>query len=377
MSEAVSVIVPTFNRAHLIGASLDALLGQTRPPDEILVADDGSSDGTSDVVAKYGGKVSYFHKPNSGKADTLNVTLDRIKYPWVWIMDDDDLAMPDALERLLGLLASKPDAMFSYGRYERFTEDPNTGVQTRGPTGYWRTVDDDAFFITTLEDFYVHQAGLLVHRDAYAQAGPFDPERTFSEDYDMLVRLARVGPCVGTDEVVFLQRQHDGARGAANARVTVDERMAKWVEHDQQIFLKVYERLDLSDYLPRGHLMQNDADRRRAHLQRACVMARKKLWNHALQDFKVAAQMTGGPFDDVEKLIIRRSLAGKYGCAELLSDPQLRAQIQALKAVGPSGPAIRSLLSRGLMWRIREAAGEGQIARASQFAGLAARLAAP
>lgn len=377
MAEPVSVIVPTFNRAHLLGQSLDALLGQSRPPDEILVADDGSKDGTADVVRSYGDKVRYFHKDNSGKADTLNVALTKIAHPLVWIMDDDDLALPDALERMTGLLADKPDAVLSYGRFRRFHADPETGEPVPGPTGYWRPVDDDAFLVTTMEDFFVHPPGMLVRKSAYDVAGPFDKVRTFSEDYDMLVRLARLGPVAGSDEVVFLQRQHDGARGPEAARVSANDRMTKWVEHDQAIFLKLYDDIRLDEYLPRSHPLETERDRRRAHLQRGCVMARKKLWDHAMADFETAAAMELGPFEATEKLIIRRSLAGKYGCRELLTDHALQARIKSLKRIRPNGAAIAALFSRGLMWRIQEAAREGAYAHASHLASMAARLALP
>lgn len=377
MAEPVSVILPTFNRANLLGQSIDALLAQTRPVDEILVADDGSQDGTGDVVRRYGDKVRYFRKENGGKAHTLNVALTMISHPLVWIMDDDDLALPHALELLTRLIATKPDAVLSYGRFRRFNADPTTGEPILGPTGYWRPVDDDAFLVTTMEDFFVHPPGMLVRRSAYDITGPFDVERTFSEDYDMLLRLARIGPVVGSDEVIFLQRQHDGARGPANARVTADDRMKKWVEHDQAIFLKFFDELRLDEYLPRGHPLETDHDLRRAHLQRACVMARKKLWDHALADFNTAAAMDLGPFNATEKLIVRRSLAGKYHCTEVLTDRNLQQRIQALKRVRPNGAAIVSLFSRGLVWRINEAAHHGLYARASHFATMAARFAMP
>ncbi len=63
----VTVIVPTFNRAHYLGECLDALLGQTAPPRQIIIVDDGSTDDTAAVAQAYRGRVEYLRQPNGGK----------------------------------------------------------------------------------------------------------------------------------------------------------------------------------------------------------------------------------------------------------------------------------------------------------------------
>lgn len=94
----ISVIIPVYNRAHLISETLDSILGQTLPPDEIIVVDDGSTDGTPAVVAGYGDKVSLIEQTkNSGPGAARNLGLSRATGTHVIFFDSDDLMTPDYL----------------------------------------------------------------------------------------------------------------------------------------------------------------------------------------------------------------------------------------------------------------------------------------
>ena len=119
MSEgvSVSVVVPTYNRAALLGECLDSLLNQDRRPEEILVVDDGSSDGTPDVVRSKDGPVRYLRQENAGKAAALNRALAAVSGEAVWIVDDDDLAPPDALVRLTAAIETGPGTDLVYGGF--------------------------------------------------------------------------------------------------------------------------------------------------------------------------------------------------------------------------------------------------------------------
>jgi glycosyltransferase involved in cell wall biosynthesis len=120
----VSVIVPTFNRAHCIGECLESLLVQTVPPLEIVVIDDGSEDGTADVLARYGDRIRYVRKENGGKPRAVNLGLSLAQGALIWIFDDDDVALPDAIERRLEVLEAKPGIGFVYGQHFIGTNGP-------------------------------------------------------------------------------------------------------------------------------------------------------------------------------------------------------------------------------------------------------------
>jgi glycosyltransferase involved in cell wall biosynthesis len=86
----ISVNIPTYNRAHLIRHALDSVLRQTYPNVEIVVLDDGSTDGTAAIVAEYGDRVKYFHQPNGGLGAARNAALERSTGDCIAFLDSDD-----------------------------------------------------------------------------------------------------------------------------------------------------------------------------------------------------------------------------------------------------------------------------------------------
>ena len=376
----VTAIIPTFNRGPLLVETLESVLGQSRAPDEVIVADDGSVDDTSARMARYSNRIRYVRKENSGKADTLNQIIPVAAGELIWIVDDDDIVLPDALETLEGLLASDPEAEFSHGRHDRFTVNEATGKTHRFDGGHWRDVSPEMFFLATLQDFFVHHPGLLVRKSAYEAAGPFSQKYSRSEDYEMLLRLARRYRGASTQKVVFLQRQHDDPR--VGGLVGKDRRYARWQVEEQEMFTEVRRTGSLTDYLPRGTVTGEALSpdlRRQALITRATVMARKKLWHFAFEDFDAASApgMPGEPLNASEIRVVREALFSKYGCPELLDDPAVADGLLALRSKGPVGVGIARTFARSLAWFIRRALGERRFGDAALLSGLALRLASP
>jgi len=91
MDALISCIVPVFNGERYIKEALDSILAQTYRPVEIVVADDGSTDGTADIISSYGEKVRYIWQPNAGLATALNLGLRTARSQFVAFLDADDL----------------------------------------------------------------------------------------------------------------------------------------------------------------------------------------------------------------------------------------------------------------------------------------------
>jgi hypothetical protein len=373
--ERTSVILPTYNRSALLTETLDSLLGQSLAPAEIIVLDDGSTDDTAVRLKPYEDRVRYIQKPNSGKADSLNRYLKEAQHPLIWIMDDDDLAQPNALAAMTRVISGRPEIGFAYGRYQRFSVD-QAGRRRVWDSGYWRDVENGEFFQAILEDFFVHHPGLLVRKTAYEAAGPFQPQYTRSEDYAMMIRLARLFPCAKTDEIVFLQRQHDGERFGGLA---ADKRNERWIEEAREMFIEVRETLSLSEYLPRTQRPDGPLSprtERQALIFRGAIMARHKLWDHAFEDLEAACAVLGaqGALSAEEVGAIRRSLFSKFGAPELLDDPTIGQRLVALGKRGPVGRAIAQAFARALIYFIRTRLLAGSLEEASRYGLLAASL---
>jgi glycosyltransferase involved in cell wall biosynthesis len=100
----VSVIIPTYNRGALLVEAVESALAQRRPPDEILVVDDGSRDDTAARMAAYGERVRYVRQANAGPSAARNHGFRLARGEYLALLDSDDLWTPDRLERQLEVL---------------------------------------------------------------------------------------------------------------------------------------------------------------------------------------------------------------------------------------------------------------------------------
>jgi glycosyltransferase involved in cell wall biosynthesis len=363
-TKRTSVILPTFNRKHLLKHSLDAILAQVDERDEVIVVVDGSSDGTDELLLMYGNRVDTIRQANAGKARALNAGLTHAQGQYVWIVDDDDIVCPTALQDLLDLFSRNPGIDIAYGRHLRFRQEAHGSVQMLD-TGYWNDCPAEDLFVATLEDFFVHQPGMLAKRTLYQAVGDFDEAQPRSIDYEMLIRLARHGRAASTDKVIFHQRLHDGDRGPAASRLKAQDRDATWVAQDGRIFQRLHSTLPLESYLPHEDL-DTPERRRRALFQRGTIMARKKHWHLALSDFDLALRESEAPLSQSDRLILRRATGSKYGCGEAIRNADLDAGLSALRQKHARGRDLSRALARGLLWRARQALNSGYLGEGSR-----------
>lgn len=364
---SITAIVPTYNRAGFLSESLQSIVAQTRPVDEIIVWDDGSTDDTGSCARAEPGPIRYFRSENGGKARALNAALRESSGDLIWICDDDDLAMPYAVELLAGMLEDNPGVGAAAGSYVRFRDDPDTGERAESGPGYWPDLSEGSVLRHLLEDIFLFQNATLVRRTLYEKVGPFREDLARSIDYDMVVRLALHARVKVTEDALFRQRKHDGARGPAASRHAAARSDEVWKEADRAVFRPFRETIPLSLYTG---LFEGQTAARAGYLQRACVYARHTDWAVAMEDFKSAA----GLFPELsltplEQSICRRAMAGKHGIAEAL-DPQMRRYLVKLARSGAVGEQITAAIARGVLWRGRAALRAGKLkemAKISQF----------
>ncbi|MEO0829445.1 MAG: glycosyltransferase family 2 protein [Pseudomonadota bacterium] len=373
MPASITAIVPTFNRSGYVVEALRALLEQTRPLAQIVVWNDGSTDGTEAALAALEAEghpaLEIHHQANGGKSQALNRALAVAKGDYVWICDDDDIALPDAAEHL-GRLLEESDAGLSAARHDRFSENVGGERQMLG-TGYWPNLSSGSVARHTLEDIYFFQNASFVKQEAFKAVGPFREDLARSIDYEMFTRLVTRFSVAMSEKVVFHQRKHDGARGPAAARHDAARSEAVWAEADRTIFAAFRAVLPISFYEAMFEGGDAALRTRAALLQRACVYARKLDWSPALEDLEAAANVAPDrPLDPLEYDILSRTMAAKHGTGDAFSGAT-KAQIMALSANGQAGLAMRAGLGRGAIWRVREAMQARsfpQVTRAAAFA---------
>ncbi|MBY9067958.1 glycosyltransferase [Hyphomonas sp. WL0036] len=377
MSGEISVILPTFNRANMIAETLDSLIAQTRPVREILVIDDGSTDNTHDVIMRYAQKVTYIRKENGGKASALNLGLERCTGDYIWICDDDDLLEPDACERLAGALDADSTLGFAAGKHEDFTIDSRTGTRLIKPPGLWRPSQPEEIFSDLLDGCHIFQPGLIVRREVYKQVGNFNRAFIRSQDYEMLLRIARATRGRLFPERVYLHREHAGDRGTAKERFSAKENNAKWIQFHRMIFEPLMADLNDRELLPQDVWSRPDVVpvmERVALLKRGRVFARHMMWEEALETFgKVAQLQPDIPFSPFEKDLVIGATASNFGCAPIYEAPANRSELMELKHISPTGRTIAALIGRSIHWRIRRALQKRKLRQAARMTTFALR----
>jgi hypothetical protein len=310
----VAVVIPTYNRMALVGQTIASVLKQRQPPDEIIVVDDGSTDGTAGVIAAFGRRVRYIEKRNAGKAAALNRAITEVGSDYIWLLDDDDVALPNALATHLEFLTRRPDLDFSYGAHYQFNGDepPKMAMlASQGPMPI-DAAAPEALFVRAMLWFPFYLQGMLVPRRCYEKVGPFDESLNFTEDYDMILRLARRFRGGSVNAPVFCWRVHAGLRDPAHERRSASERDTTFRDYERAIFARLHATLPLSEYLPRSAAAgaPDCLETRQARLQRACIMTRHGLFAEAFEDLRSAlnASENGAALGQDERQILAQML---------------------------------------------------------------------
>jgi glycosyltransferase involved in cell wall biosynthesis len=181
---AVSVIIPTYNRADLLTSTLRSVAEQTFTDYEIIVVDDGSNDGTREYISTCSLPIQYHWQQNQGVSEARNHALRVTHSPFVAFLDSDDLWKPRFLERTVGRLHECPDEALVYSD---FVSTDAVGRVLRGhrktPACGWVT---NRLFAST----FIHTSAVVARADIIRDAGGFDGRLTHNEDYDLWLRLS-------------------------------------------------------------------------------------------------------------------------------------------------------------------------------------------
>jgi glycosyltransferase involved in cell wall biosynthesis len=203
MDNLVSVVIPCYNQAEFLGQAIESVLAQTHRQFEIVVVDDGSSDGTAEVARGYEA-VRCVSQRNQGQGAARNEGLRQISGEFVVFLDADDRLLPQAFEVGLRCLAARPDVAFAAGRCVFLSPD---GVQR--PTRHDPVVEQN-HYLTLLATNYIWMPGTVMFRTAIVRlVGGFKTTVSGAEDYDLYLRIARNHRVFCHDQVIAEYRKHD------------------------------------------------------------------------------------------------------------------------------------------------------------------------
>jgi glycosyltransferase involved in cell wall biosynthesis len=197
----VSVVIPAYNIAEYIARAIESVLAQTRKPEEIVVVDDGSTDGTAEVIKKYLPHVKYVYQENRGLAGARNTGIRNSTCDFVAFLDGDDEWLPRFLELQMCLLERNPLLAWSVMNYRTYLHSENRGTAFIEP-GKARAMLGGRDFFESYFDAFLRGAGgncdaIVIRRNVFEAAGYFDEHLRFAEDWDMWLRIAYRYPAVG------------------------------------------------------------------------------------------------------------------------------------------------------------------------------------
>lgn len=308
----VAVLLSTHNRANLIGEAIDSLLGQTRPPDELRIIDDGSTDDTQSVVAAYGDRVSLTTQANAGRAAAFNRVIPSIQADYIWLFDDDDIALPHALETHLNFLQDHPECDFTCSPHYFFEQRSQLEEKAILSASQAPEPGNEHFLLWLMRSHFAptQLQGMLIPRACFETVGLFDEKLLRCQDIDMMLRLAQRFRAGRIAQPTWAFRQHDGVRVVGATTHDAGDRYRVWRKYKLPVFIKLRDALTLAEYLPeRSGLDTPDSvltpsEYRRALLQRAVIMAIHGLHKQAADDFSLfCGQLAtaAGPLSEEEQ----------------------------------------------------------------------------
>lgn len=211
---SVSVVVPLYNGRRYIAAAIDSILGQTRPPDEVIVVDDGSTDGGADIVAGYGDRVRLLRQENGGAPSALNAGLRVARGELVAFLDHDDLWMPEKLA--LQCAALREDAALDgvFSHIQVFLSEDAPGLAGR-------------YTVSEAPLAGISKNSLLAWRSAFDRIGPFDEAMRTADFVPWWARALALGfRCRMMDAVLVRRRIHGTNSGIVRREEQQQESLA-------------------------------------------------------------------------------------------------------------------------------------------------------
>jgi glycosyltransferase involved in cell wall biosynthesis len=217
-SPTVSVIIPCFNYAEYVETAIESALTTIRAPHEVIVVDDGSTDASPAIIARYPG-VRSIRQSNAGVAHARNRGLALAAGEFVVFLDADDWLLPGGIDRSVEELQARPDCMWLVARYVLAAED-GTILETSAPA----TRPNDTYAeLLRLRRFSIGcPDSILFRRAVFDEVGPWAEDFSACADYELYLRVARRFPVCCHAHEAAAYRRHSGAMSSSPERMLAE-----------------------------------------------------------------------------------------------------------------------------------------------------------
>ncbi|HWN11066.1 MAG TPA: glycosyltransferase family A protein [Pyrinomonadaceae bacterium] len=219
---SVSVVVPSYNHAPFVEASLRSIMKQTLPPAKLLVIDDGSTDDSPAIIERAlrdcPFACEFIARENRGLSATLNEGFARVGGDYFAYLGSDDIWLPDFLEARVSLLESRQKAVLAYG-HAYYIDDKNRVIDS---TSDWAQYVDGDVRQMLLQTIGPMSPTVVYRRNALEREGWNEESRL--EDYDLYLRLSELGEFAFDRRILSAWRRH-GSNVSWDQALMLDEQL--------------------------------------------------------------------------------------------------------------------------------------------------------
>jgi glycosyltransferase involved in cell wall biosynthesis len=293
----VSVIVPTWNRASLLGTAMESVLAQSFRDFEVVIVDDGSTDATEALVCRYqetDARVRYVRQEHHGISAAMNTGIRESRGLYIARIDSDDQWLPELLETEVAILDARPDIGLVYSKGQWATSDLAPLTDAIGHALHFPGVTKNDTLRSMLWGDPTCNITVVVRRECFDRAGLFDESLAASEDWDMWLRTSVYYRFFFVDRVLSLVRAHDSS--TTNAR---SQSFAAFLGLRRKVLDKFFARADLA---PEIAAMKTVA-------YRNLYVFEGNMWtgagnpSRAFRAFAQAVRTGGAPFDTIARIL--------------------------------------------------------------------------
>jgi len=219
----ISIVTPSFNQAEFIERTIDSVLGQGYPGLEYIVVDGASTDGTVEILARFGDRIRWTSEKDSGQSEAINKGLRAATGDIVAFLNSDDEYLPGALFRVAEFFEHNPTTMWAYGKCRIVDAD---GDEIRRPITWYKNLLLRRYsYRKLLSENFISQPATFWRREIHDELGYFDEDDHWCMDYEFWLRVGSKHPAGVIDSYLANFRYHMASKSAKEDKVKFQEEL--------------------------------------------------------------------------------------------------------------------------------------------------------
>jgi glycosyltransferase involved in cell wall biosynthesis len=241
----VSIIIPTYNRANLIGRAIQSVLDQTYKDFELIIVDDGSIDYTEDIIKEFQKKdkrIKYIRREkNRGGSAARNTGIKAARGEYIAFQDSDDEWLPEKLEKQMNVFENAPaEVGVVYTGFLRIKNDKKTYTPSS-----WVTQKEGNIYKELLKGNFVTTQSIVMRKECFVKTGMFDENLPRLQDWELVIRLSKYYDFKCVDEPLMISYYTSNSISANQnalmiARKLILEKYFEDIKKNKKVLAKHY-----------------------------------------------------------------------------------------------------------------------------------------